>query len=44
MKIIYHKPIKTADAFLNKNNYFEYESEGDQDKHLSIKKYLNMIR
>ena len=26
------------------SNYIEYESKGDKNKTLSIKKYLNMIR
>ena len=33
----YDKPIKSKDAF--KSNYIEYESKGDKDKILSIKKY-----
>ena len=38
----YYKPIKTKSA-LN-GNYVEYESKGDKDKNLSIKKYFRMIR
>ena len=38
----YYKPIKTNSAF--NGNYIEYESNGDKDKNLSAKKYLNMIR
>ena len=38
----YYKPIKTKDAF--NNNYIEYESRGDKEKHLSPKEYLNMIK
>ena len=38
----YHKPIKTKRAF--NGNYIEYESNGEKDKDLSAKKYLNMIR
>ena len=38
----YYKPIKTKSAF--NGNYIEYESNGDKDKNLSAKKYLNMIR
>ena len=38
----YYKPIKTKSAF--NDNYIEYESNGDKDKNLSAKKYLNMIR
>ena len=37
-----YKPIKTSVAF--NNNYIKYESKGDNNKILSIKKYLNMIR
>ena len=33
----YDKPIKSKDAF--KSNCIEYESKGDKDKILSIKKY-----
>ena len=35
------KPIKTKNAF--NGNYIEYESNGDKDKHLSEKEYLNII-
>ena len=38
----YHKPIKTNDAF--NSNYIEYESKGDEDKTLSIKEYIYVIR
>ena len=38
----YYKPIKTKSTF--NGNYIEYESNGDKDKNLSAKKYLNMIR
>ena len=38
----YYKPIKTNDAF--NSNYIEYESKGDENKNVSIKEYLNMIR
>ena len=38
----YYKPMKTKSAF--NDNYTEYESNGDKDKNLSAKKYLNMIR
>ena len=37
----YYKPIIVRGAF--NGNYIEYESEGDKGKHLSIKKFLNMI-
>ena len=38
----YYKPIKTKSAF--NGNYIEYESNGDKDKNLSLKKYLSIIR
>ena len=38
----YYKPIKTNSAF--NGRYIEYESNGDKNKNLSVKKYLNMIR
>ena len=38
----YYKPTKTNDDFNSK--YIEYESEGDKNKTLSIKEYLNMIK
>ena len=38
----YFKPIKTKSAF--NGNYIKYESNGDKDKNLSEKEYLNMIR
>ena len=38
----YYKPIKTKSAF--NGNYVKYESNGDKDKSLSVKKYLCMIR
>ena len=41
---VYYKPIKTASFFDNKNNYIEYESKGDKNKNLSVKKYLRTIR
>ena len=34
--------MKTNDAY--NSNYIEYESKGDENKTLSIKEYLNMIR
>ena len=37
-----YKPIITKGVF--NGNYIQYESKGDKEKHLSIKKYLNMIR
>ena len=38
----YHKLIRIGNAF--SENYIEYESNGDQEKLSSIKKYLNKIR
>ena len=39
----YYKPIKTKSAF--NGNYVKYESKvGDQQKNLSPKEYLDMIR
>ena len=38
----YYEPVKTG-AVLN-NNYIEYQSNGDKDKVLSVKEYLDMIR
>ena len=38
----YYKPITTNNTF--NSNYVEYESNGDKNKTLSIKEYLNMIR
>ena len=38
----YSKPIKTKGAF--NNNYMEYESRGDEDKKLSPKDYLDIVR
>ena len=38
----YYKPIRTGNAF--NSNYIEYESNGDKDKPLSVKEYLNKIR
>ena len=37
----YYKPIRSKSAL---NGYIEYESKGDKDKILSIRKYLEMIR
>ena len=37
----YYKPIKTYSAF--ENNYKKYESRGDRNKNLSVKKYLYKI-
>ena len=38
----YYKPIRTGNAF--SSNYIEYESNGDKDKTLSIKEYLDGIK
>ena len=38
----YYEPVRTSNAF--SINYIEYESNGDQDKILSVKEYLDMIR
>ena len=38
----YYKQVKTKIAF--NDNYIEYESRGEKDKHLSPKEYLDMIR
>ena len=38
----YYKPIKTNSAF--NGNYIKYESNGDKNKNLSAKEYLNMVR
>ena len=38
----YYKPTKTKSAF--NGNYIEYESKGHQNKNLSPKEYLDMIR
>ena len=38
----YYKPIIVNDTF--NNNYIQYKSKGDNDKILTIREYLNMIR
>ena len=38
----YYEPVRTSNAF--NNNYIEYESNGDKDKTLSVKEYLDMIK
>ena len=38
----YYKPIIVKSAF--NNNYVKYESNGDKDKILTLKEYLDMIR
>ena len=37
----YYKPVR-VNNFLS-NNYIEYESNGDKNKTLSVKKYVNKI-
>ena len=36
----YCEPVRTSNAF--SNNYIEYESNGDKDKILSVKEYLDI--
>ena len=38
----YYEPVKISNAF--NNNYIEYGSNGDKDKILSIKEYLEIIK
>ena len=38
----YYKPLRTGNAF--NSNYIEYEGNGDKNKSLSIKKYLDQIK
>ena len=38
----YYKPIRIGNA--SSSNYIEYKSNGDKDKTLSIKKYLDKIK
>ena len=38
----YYKPIITNSAF--NNNYIQYKSRGNEDKILTISKYLDMIK
>ena len=38
----YYEPVRTSNAF--NNNYIEYESNGDKDKILSIKEYLDIMK
>ena len=38
----HYEPKKIASAF--NNNYIQYESMGDEDKILSVKEYINVIR
>ena len=38
----YYKPVKNGNQWCN--NFIEYESNGDRNKTLSVKEYLNIIR
>ena len=38
----YYKPIKTDSTFTM--NYIQYQSLGDEDKNLSVKEYVDIIR
>ena len=38
----YYKPVKNGNLWCN--NFIEYESNGDRNKTLSVKEYLNIIR
>ena len=38
----YYKPIKIVNFW--KKNYIEYESNGDKNNNLSVKKYLSPIK
>ena len=38
----YYELVKTSNSF--NSNYIEYESNGDKNKSLSIKEYLNKVR
>ena len=38
----YYKPIKNNSAF--NGNYIQYNSNGDNDKNLSLQEYLDMIK
>ena len=39
----YYEPVRTSNARTS-SNYIEYDSNGDKDKILSVKEYLDMIR
>ena len=41
-EIDYHKPVRVC-KFQN-NNYIEYKSDGEKNKNLSVKEYLNEIK
>ena len=38
----HYKPIRIGNAF--SSNFIEYKSNGDEDKSLLVKEYINMIR
>ena len=38
----YYKPVKSSNVW--SNNYIEYKSNGDRNKTISVKRYLNKIR
>ena len=38
----YYAPIKAKSAF--DDNYIEYESRGDKDKHFLLQNYLDIIK
>ena len=38
----YYKPVRAHNFW--RNNYVEYESNGDKSKTLSLEEYLNKIR
>ena len=40
----YYKPIKTNKKKANSGNYIQYKSNGDKEKNLLLKEYLNMIK
>ena len=42
MSLTCNRPLRIGNAF--SSNYIEYKSNGDKDKSLSIKEYLDMIR
>ena len=42
MLLTCNRPLRIGNAF--SSNYIEYKSNGDKDKSLSIKEYLDMIR
>ena len=41
-KEYFYEPVRRSNAF--NNNFIEYEINGDKDKILSVKEYLDMIR